>query len=411
VRRLAAFAVALTLACASIQAPPGGPLRTVPPVLLSVTPDSGALNVKADKVVFSFDEVINDRPSGTLLDNLFVVSPVQGQPDVSWKRSRIEVKPHKGFQPNVAYSVSLLPGIADQRGNVLREGRTVIFSTGGEIPQYSIDGRVFDWMRAVVAPNALVQAIRADSLTWLAVADSEGQFSVGPIPKGNYVVRAIIDNNKNRALDPGEPFDTISVFLADTLPFLELLAAPRDTGGPRIVTATPGDSVSIAVSFDRPVATNGLDAASYRVVAADSSPLHVIRVLTKAAAQARADSAQRDSTARADTTHAPALPPARVSAAIPARRDTSARAIRPSRPAPPIEIVVLLDPATTLRPGASYRITAVQVRSISGYARTSDREFTFQVKAPATTPAAGATAPATRPPATTTAPLPRPPRS
>ena len=65
--------------------PPGGPQRTTPPELKSVTPDSGAVNVRPDAVVFEFDEVVNERSGGSgRLDALFLISPQVGAPRVTW---------------------------------------------------------------------------------------------------------------------------------------------------------------------------------------------------------------------------------------------------------------------------------------------------------------------------------------
>src|SRR6185436_8957281 len=130
VRRLvaaaSAAALALGAACANLGAPPGGPPRTTPPQLLTVTPESGAVNVRAKGVVFTFDEVVSNSD----LDRLFLMSPEDGRTRVNWHRNRVEVRPRHGFKQNTAYSVTLLPGLTDLRQNALKTGRTIIFSTG-----------------------------------------------------------------------------------------------------------------------------------------------------------------------------------------------------------------------------------------------------------------------------------------
>ena len=133
---VAAFAaLGGSVACASASPPPGGVEDRDPPKLVAVTPDSNALNVRARTVIFQFDETINDRGSGAQeIDNFFLVSPSDGNPRVSWRRSRIEVRPRNGFRDNTAYTVTLLPGLSDWRGNVSRTGASVVFSTGPTIP-------------------------------------------------------------------------------------------------------------------------------------------------------------------------------------------------------------------------------------------------------------------------------------
>jgi hypothetical protein len=400
---------AVAPACASIGSPPGGPERTTPPVLVNVRPESGAVNVRVEHAVFEFDVVVNDRSGGGGgIESLFLVSPSEGAPRVRWRRSRVEVRPRDDFRANTAYSIMILPGIADLQGNTTTTGRTIVFSTGPAIPPYQVMGRVFDWSNQRVAPNAFVEVMRVpDSLRYVGTADSTGQFVVGPLEEATYVVRAIMDNNRNRGADPGEPWDSLQVTVRGTSPFLELLAAQRDTTPPRLLTVTIPDTVTIVASFDRPLSGDvPLTPASFHVLDADSTRLRVARVLTRA--QADAERAARDSAARRDS-----------AAADTTRRDTTTRArpqtippraavplatadLRPSRPAPPRDIVILLDTINPLRRGASYRVVAVNVSGLLGGARTSDRVFTVPAAVPRDTAAAArrdttATAPAASP--------------
>ena len=136
---------ALSVACATIQEPPGGPPDLTPPVLVSVSPDSGAVVPDLKKAaVLEFNEVISERPSLTL-DQMVLLSPRPKNLSVSWHRTSIDVKPKEGWQPGVVYRLTLLPGISDLRSNKQPAGKTVVFSTGGAIPATSLAGRVIDW--------------------------------------------------------------------------------------------------------------------------------------------------------------------------------------------------------------------------------------------------------------------------
>lgn len=365
-RLIAAGATAVVLAaCANIGSPPGGPTRTEPPAIVSITPDSGAVNVRADHVTFAFDAVVSDRPAtAASLEALFLISPRDGTPRVSWERSRIEVRPRRGFRPNTAYSVTLRPGVSDLRGNVSRESRTIVFSTGAAIPPYAIRGRAFDWMAERPAPNALIEVVRAsDSLVFVGVADSLGQFAIGPLESGRYTAWVIVDNNRNNALDPGEQWDSVGVTLREVSPFIELLAAPRDTIGPRILTASARDSATLVLGFDRPLDPAAtLTPGSFRVLTADSARLTIARVTPRAPAVAATDPVPA-----ADTVERPG---ARI--VIP----------RPSAPAPTTIVTLTMDPASLLRTGASYRIVAVNARGLLGAVRTSERVITVELRAP-----------------------------
>ena len=397
-------ASAVAAACASIGSPPGGPERTTPPELVNVSPESGAVNVRLEHAVFEFDVVVNDRSGGAGgIESLFLVSPTEGAPRVRWRRSRVDVRPRDDFRPNTAYAITMLPGIADLRGNTTTSGRTIIFSTGPTIPPFQVMGRVFDWPNERVAPNAFVEVTRIpDSLRYVAVADSTGQFVVGPLEEGTYVVRGVMDNNRNRGPDPGEFSDSVQVTVRGTSPFLELLAAPRDTIAPRLLTVTAPDTLTIVASFDRPLSADvPLTPTSFHVLDADSTRLGIARVLTRA--QADAERAARDSAARRDS-----------AAADITRRDTTTRArpqtippraavplasaeLKPSRPAPAREIVIRLDTIRPMRRGASYRVVAINATGLLGASRTSDRVLAVPlVAAPPDTAGAAARRDTTR---------------
>ena len=83
--RFPASLCAITLAaCASLGMPPGGPVDTDAPKIIKIVPDSGATGVKASELVFQFDEVVNENPSGVAsLSALFLISPRDGEPRVS----------------------------------------------------------------------------------------------------------------------------------------------------------------------------------------------------------------------------------------------------------------------------------------------------------------------------------------
>ena len=116
-RLILLFAVA---GCAQLGAPPGGPEDKSPPHLLRISPDTNALNVRPRSIELRFDEIINERPAagGGDLSNLFLLSPRRGRVDVRWHRSRIEIRPRRGFVPNTTYTLTQVRGVADLRGRM-----------------------------------------------------------------------------------------------------------------------------------------------------------------------------------------------------------------------------------------------------------------------------------------------------
>jgi Bacterial Ig-like domain len=248
----------LALGCANIQPPPGGPPDTTPPTLAGVYPESMAVLPEfKGNVEFRFNEVVSEgstpsegRGTGDL-EKLIILSPTTRFPNVGWHRSRITVKPAEGWKPNRVYRVELLPGITDVRQNRSKVEAVVTFSTGAELPHDTLSGRVFDWKAGMAAQGALIEALlEPDSLPYRTVTDSAGRFSFGPLPRGEFLVYGVLDQNHNLRFDPREAFDTVRVHPESAKAVVpELYAFAHDTLPPRIQQITPSDSVTATVTF------------------------------------------------------------------------------------------------------------------------------------------------------------------
>ncbi|AHG90530.1 hypothetical protein J421_2993 [Gemmatirosa kalamazoonensis] len=307
VRRLAAVAsvAALALAasrCASPGIPPGGPPDDSPPQLLRISPESGATNVHPREFELEFDEVVAEvptganaasgapaagggsftgNPTGPNLASIMVLSPRAGALRADWHRDRVTVHARQPLRANTTYTLTVLPGLADLRSNVRDSAIVVVFSTGPTLDTGRVGGIVFDWVAGRVAQRALVEAIGPDSVTYVAVTDTGGRFVMRNLPVGTYAFRGVLDVNNNRAFDPREAYDLVSVgppqFARGDSAKVELLAFVHDTLGPRLTTVAVTDSVTLRLTFDKP-----LDPAApvtpdrFRVVGRDSTVVPVI---------------------------------------------------------------------------------------------------------------------------------------
>jgi hypothetical protein len=397
-RRLIA-AVFLGFGCASPGMPPGGPPDVTAPQIVKITPDSGTVGVKPSEVVFRFDEVVSERPAGaTTLADLFVISPRDGVPKVSWHRDAITVKPPHGWRANTPYTVILLRGLADIRGNVRNSGATTFFSTGPTIPHTSLSGRVFDWVAGAPAVGALVEAfVPPDSLhPYIALVDSTGLFALEHIPVAGYTVRAYVDRNKNSSIDPSEPWDSTSVSLVDSAR-RDLFVFTHDTVPPRIRDVVARDSLTLRVTFDKPIDPNQVLTARNFVVV--GPPPDSALVPIKSAGPALVDStAQIVAPPVKPQPAQPGRPPTR------ARTDTTraARSVMP-RPTPSSTAIIVLQRPLTAK--TAYRVRAIGIRGLLGHTGDSERVYTLPAPPPVvpagakppTTPAT--TRPATIPPA------------
>ncbi|HMI47148.1 MAG TPA: Ig-like domain-containing domain [Gemmatimonadaceae bacterium] len=388
-RRLIAVAL-LVSACASPGMPPGGPPDVAAPQIVKIIPDSGAVGVKPKEVLFRFDEVVSERASASgSLGDLFLISPRNGATDASWHRDAIGVKPSRGWRANTPYTVIMLRGVADIRGNVRNTGATTFFSTGSVIPHTRIAGTVFDWVSGSPAAGALVESfVPPDSLhPFVALADSNGAFVIEHVPPGSYTTRAYVDRNKNLAIDPSEPWDSTSLSLADSVR-TTLVIFTHDTVPPRIREVVKIDSLTLRVAFDKPVdPAQTLTAANFAIVAPDSS-----RVPIASAGPPPKDTTPAVSPAPSIT--GPVRPPP------PNRRDTTPVVPKPimPRPIPINDVVITLQHPLT--PKLVYRVRATGIRGLLGRAGDSDRPYTAPEPPPPLAPAPkpGPVTPASPPP-------------
>lgn len=380
-RRLIA-AVLFGLGCASPGMPPGGPPDTAPPQIMAIIPDSGSVGVKPKEVIFRFDEVVAERPpSVTTLADLFLISPRDGVPDVSWHRDAITVKPTHGWRANTPYTVIMMPGLADIRGNVRKTGVTTFFSTGPTIPRTRASGQVFDWVTGAPAAGALVESfVQPDSIhPYVALADTAGGFVLEHLPPARYTVRAYLDRNKNMGIDPSEPWDSTSVNLSDSAR-IELLLFVHDTVPPRLRDVAAVDSLTLRLPFDKPVdPALKLTAANFALVGPDSVAVPIASVNPE----------PRDTIGKVA-----APPPPR--AGITPRADTTAAPKRVmSRPTATSTVIIKLQ--RPLTPKLQYRVRAIGIRGLLGRIGNSERPFTPPAPPPPP-PAKPAAAPPTPPP-------------
>ena len=392
----AAAAVGLVAACASPGTPPGGPPDKVAPVIVKVTPDSNATNVKAKSFTVAFSEVVSERPrTGADLGAVVLLSPSDGPARVSWNRDAITVRPRKGFHPNTAYAVTILPGLSDLRGNATKAAHTFVFSTGATIPHALMRGAVFDWTTNKPVPLASIEAMTGGDTTfkWITRTDSAGRYTLPYLPPGPYLLRTLVDANGNGKLDPRELWDSVSVRVADSVR-TDLYAFAHDTLGARIVGVDVKDSVTLRLTFDRALANDPLlrlDQVELR--RADSTRVK-LRVVIRAAGfdslTRIREAARRDSAARADTSAAGRRALARADslkgvarldsierARVEARRAARDTVVRIPPPVPARDVLAtdfILQLDEPIPPGA-YRVTVRDAVSVSRVTRSSERTF------------------------------------
>ena len=410
---------ALVSACASVGAPPGGAPDTAPPTIVSVRPESGAVvSGWKDEISIQFNEVVDEMATGGGagggLERQVLLSPVRGTVKVGWHRDRVSVKPREGWKRRV-YRLEILPGFLDLRRNRLDTAKTVLFSTGPGIGNARIGGLALQWIEQRYLARALIEAVPLpDSVGYLTLADSGGQFILQNLSRGRYIVYASVDDNGDRRRGPREAYDSVLVTL-DSSSNVALYAFPHDTVPPRLRSATYVDSITIRIELTQALdPAVKLNSTRVRVLELpDSTPVTVAQVFAArqfdsvtAAERARADSLrqQQDTTAPADTAQARAGRPVRpqihptVPPAAPPQPPPPAGAAREAPKGPPVDTALVrrllamrpvpsdkhvVRMARALKPDTRYVVRVIDATNLIG--RKGSGEVSFSV--PKATPA------------------------
>ena len=348
----AGAALALVVACAHVEAPPGGDADTEAPRLEATRPDTFArLRSHVGPVVFVFDEGLSEKG----IDTVVTVSPRTSAVAVDKHGREVRVELRRGWEANRIYQVTLHAGIADLFGNVTKEPVKVVFSTGPEIVHTQVTGTVIERTTLRPATGAVVEAVhRPDSVTYVTRPDSAGGWRLEYLPPGDYLVRAYNDTNKDQKLQPYEARDTVTIRVSarDTVRARRLALLAPDTTAPKAGTAT-GEGDVVEVKFDDFLDPAQALSASQVTITGPAGAVRVAEVRVGPFPEARGDSARADSGAAAGRGAA------RADTGAAARRDTT-----PREPVPSQSLFVRT--AAPLAAETQYTVAVTGVRNLVG---------------------------------------------
>tara|TARA_B100000678_G_scaffold151437_1_gene126390 strand:- start:118 stop:1803 length:1686 start_codon:yes stop_codon:yes gene_type:complete len=131
----------ILLSCAAIRVPPGGPVDTIPPELIAVTPPSGTIQFSGGEIHLRFSEYMDE----STVEHGFRVFPrLNEQLDIRFKGDELFLELPHDLAPNQTYVITAGRGLKDEHGVPLAEPVHMAYSTGSEIARGQISGQVFN---------------------------------------------------------------------------------------------------------------------------------------------------------------------------------------------------------------------------------------------------------------------------
>ena len=230
--------IVIVSSCANQGMPTGGPIDSLPPVLLNSQPKYRALNFRGNEVRLNFDEYIN---SSKVLESLVVSPPLEKRPTVLTRSKTLIIRFNEDLDEDVTYMLDFKDGIVDNNeGNALEDFR-FSFSTGDTYDSLRVSGHVFNGFNLDPLENILVMLHRNlhDSAvftlrpSYIAKTDKDGFFLIDNVAGGSYNLFAINDLNNNMRYNEGSEeiafLDSVIVPFAEYIEMIDTLVSGTDS--------------------------------------------------------------------------------------------------------------------------------------------------------------------------------------
>ncbi|MCY7422775.1 MAG: Ig-like domain-containing protein [Chitinophagaceae bacterium] len=197
--------------CANIIPPSGGPRDSMPPVLIQAFPRDSATNYQGNRITLTFNEFVTIENAN---ENVLVSPTQKNIPLIDYKLRNITIKLRDTLEPNTTYSINFGNAIKDvNEGNIFKNF-TYVFSTGPQLDENTLDGRIIlaetgkvdSTMLAVLHRNMADSAVSKDRPRYIARLDGKGNFNFQNLPSGRYNLFGISSSYNKTYDDTTKPF-------------------------------------------------------------------------------------------------------------------------------------------------------------------------------------------------------------
>jgi len=260
------FVVFLLSHCAKEGMPPGGPVDTTPPEVISVSPKPDSTRVDLNsKIEITFGERMSGKPTQ---ESIFI-SPFPKEPfDYKWRGNRLILSPSEPLLKDKTYVVTIGTGAQDLRRNHLSESYTFAFSTGVALDYGSISGEV--WMKqedkfrtepeisiwAYLFSDTIFIDPQKDKPDYITQSDTAGKYVFRNLSIGRYRLFAVEDLNRDQIWNPDK--ETVGVSTQDveltsdyvSHDHIDFILALRDTTKPSLLNCQALNKNQVRLDFD-----------------------------------------------------------------------------------------------------------------------------------------------------------------
>ncbi|MBL6604016.1 MAG: Ig-like domain-containing protein [Flavobacteriaceae bacterium] len=226
------FSVIIIFGCAKRGTPSGGPMDSIPPVLVKASPILNSINFDSEEIRLTFNEWVKlDK----VQDQLIISPPLE--------KSSYEIKPLSGvtkkvflkfldsLSPETTYTINFGNSIQDNNENNPLTFFNYTFSTGETIDSLYIRGNTKDAFNQEPNEYVSLQLYRIDSLfkdsiifqdkpTYISNTLDSTNYKFQNLKEGKYLLIALKDVDNNYFFDP----------FYDKIGFIDsLITLPRDS--------------------------------------------------------------------------------------------------------------------------------------------------------------------------------------
>ncbi len=187
--------------CASIKAPPGGPVDETPPVLIEVNPPSGTTSLTTNKIIVKFSEYMDEN---SFKNNIKVFPRLAKPLEFKFKGDEVILTLPDSLDSEKTYIIYLNRNIKDEHRIPLAKTAQLAYSTGDKISNGIIVGKVYGPGEKSVhlwkIKGADTDSLFATQPDYITDVNDDGLYSFSYLASGNYQVLAVEKSGVGLAL-------------------------------------------------------------------------------------------------------------------------------------------------------------------------------------------------------------------